>query len=95
MHVVCVRFEIPRARFETIGFRGQCADRTEFGDVAGKVVLVFLSVCCGNDVAYAAIFDDQLAFFCDDVVEANATLTDDAAFLVEDDRGTEIDRFRF
>src|SRR5262249_34862766 len=43
--------EIPGARFEAIGLRGQRADRAELRDVAGKVVVVRTAGCRRDDVA--------------------------------------------
>ncbi len=47
--------------------------------------------CGSDDVAVAAIFDDELLVAHDDVVEAHATLADDATLFVEYDRGPEVD----
>ena len=87
--------QIPRPRLEAVRLRRERADGTELGDVPGEVVAVRRAGCRRDDVAVAAILDDELLVAHDNVVEAHAALADDATLLVENDRRAEIDRLRF
>src|SRR4029077_5218762 len=70
-------------------------DRTEFGDVSAEVRAVGFAGRGRDHVALPPILDDERVFERDDLVEARAALANDAAFVVEDDRWSEIDRLRF
>ena len=84
--------DVPRARAEAVGRRGERADGAELDDVAAERADVRVPVE-GRDVGVrAALGEDQLVVLGDLLREAHAAVAEDAALAVDRDQRRELER---
>src|SRR5215207_8754440 len=84
--------DVPRARAEAVGPRGERADRAELDDVAAERADVGVPVEGGHIRVRAALGQDQLVVLGDLLREAHAAVAEDAALAVDRDQRRELER---
>src|SRR5205085_9606032 len=84
--------DVPRARAEAVGLRGQRAHRAQLHDVAAERRDVRMAVE-GRDVRVrAALLQDELVVLGDLLAEAHAAVAEDAALAVDRDQRRQLER---
>ena len=84
--------DVPRARAEAVGLRGQRAHRAQLDDVAAEGRDVGVAVEGRDEGVRAALLEDQLVVLGDLLAEAHAAVAEDAALAVDGDQGAERER---
>ena len=78
--------DVPRARAEAVGLRGQRADGAQLDDVAAERRDVGVAVERRDVGVRAALLQDQLVVLADLLAEAHAAVAEDAALAVDRDQ---------
>src|ERR1019366_7071066 len=77
---------VPGARLETIGLRGERADRAELRDVTAEIGVIRLAGGGRDDRVNTAVVGAQGLLAGDDLIEPHAAQTEHTALFVEHDR---------
>ena len=84
--------DVPRARAEAVGARGERADRAQLDDVAAERGDVRMPVERPDEAVRAALEQDQLVVLGDLLREAHAAVAEDAALAVDRHQRRQLER---